>query len=257
MTAPSTLVAAERMKTGRPHWLPLALFCLGHFFVDLYSGALGTMQPVLLDHFRLSYTQAGILGGALVFSSSVMQPVYGYLSDRLHSRLFAALGPAMAGIFISTLGWAPGYAGLLAMVVLGGAGIAAFHPQAAANAVAGVRRNRGRAMAVFVCSGSLGLAVGPLFFSALTRGGTLAHTPWGAAPGLAVGTAAGRRPGRRRRRRRGALHPGRGRGGPGHLPAAARRSHRRPPPGRGLAGRGGRRHRRRGPGQPGSRTTGP
>ena len=29
------------------------------------------------------------------------------------------------------------------------------------------------------------------------------------------------------------------------------------PPGRGLAGRGGRRHRRRGPGQPGSRTTGP
>ena len=186
MAAPSTFVAAERMKTGRPYWLPLALFCLGHFFVDLYSGALGAMQPVLLDRFRLSYTEAGVLGGALVFSSSVMQPVYGYLSDRLHSRLFAALGPAMAGIFISTLGWAPGYTGLLAMVVLGGAGIAAFHPQAAANAVAGVRRNRGRAMAVFVCSGSLGLAVGPLFFSALTAGGTLAHTPWGAAPGLAT-----------------------------------------------------------------------
>jgi FSR family fosmidomycin resistance protein-like MFS transporter len=186
MAAPSTFAAAERMKTARPYWLPLALFCLGHFFVDLYSGALGTMQPVLLDRFRLSYTEAGILGGALVFSSSVMQPVYGYLSDRLHSRLFAALGPAMAGIFISTLGWAPGYAGLLAMVLLGGAGIAAFHPQAAANAVAGVRRNRGRAMAVFVCSGSLGLAAGPLFFSALTAGGTLAHTPWGAAPGLAT-----------------------------------------------------------------------
>jgi FSR family fosmidomycin resistance protein-like MFS transporter len=186
MTAPSTFVAAERMKTGRPYWLPLALFCLGHFFVDLYSGALGTLQPVLLDRFRLSYTEAGILGGALVFSSSVMQPVYGYLSDRLHSRLFAVLGPAMAGIFISTLGWASGYAALLAMVVLGGAGIAAFHPQAAANAVGGVRRNRGRAMAVFSCSGSLGVAMGPLFFYALTRGGTLAHTPWGALPGLAT-----------------------------------------------------------------------
>jgi FSR family fosmidomycin resistance protein-like MFS transporter len=186
MTAPSTFVAAERMKTGRPYWLPLALFCLGHFFVDLYSGALGTLQPVLLDRFRLSYTEAGILGGALVFSSSVMQPVYGYLSDRLHSRLFAALGPAMAGIFISTLGWASGYAALLAMVVLGGVGIAAFHPQAAANAVGGVRRNRGRAMAVFSCSGSLGVAMGPLFFYALTRGGTLAHTPWGALPGLAT-----------------------------------------------------------------------
>ena len=183
MTAPSTL-AAERVENARPYWLPLTLFCLGHFFIDLYSSALGTMQPVLLDRFRLSYTQAGILAGVLVFSSSVIQPVYGYLSDRWHSRLFTVLGPAMAGIFIATLGWASGYAGLLAMVALGGAGIAAFHPQAAANAVAHVRQNRGRAMAVFVSSGSLGMAAGPLFFGALTKGGTLGRTPWGMLPGL-------------------------------------------------------------------------
>jgi FSR family fosmidomycin resistance protein-like MFS transporter len=181
MSAPSTL-AAERVKTARP--LPLTLFCLGHFFIDLYSSALGTMQPVLLERFRLSYTQAGILAGVLVFSSSVIQPVYGYLSDRWHSRLFTVLGPAMAGIFIATLGWAPGYAGLLAMVALGGAGIASFHPQAAANAVAHVRQNRARAMAVFVSSGSLGMAAGPLFFGALTKGGTLGRTPWGMLPGL-------------------------------------------------------------------------
>ena len=185
MTAPGTL-AAERVKAARPYWFPLALFCLGHFFVDLYSGALGVMQPVLLDRFRLSYTEAGLLAGVLVFSSSVMQPVYGYLSDRVHSRLFAVLGPAVAGIFISTLGWASGYGGLLAMVCLGGVGIASFHPQAAANAVAHIRKNRGRAMAVFVCSGSLGVAVGPVFFSALTRGGSLVRVPWGALPGLAM-----------------------------------------------------------------------
>lgn len=183
MTAPSTL-AAERVAAGRPYWLPLVLFCLGHFCIDLYSGALGTLQPVLLSRFHMSYTQAGILAGMLVFSSSVMQPAYGYLSDRLHSRLFTALAPAMAGIFICSMGWAPGYAALLAMVWLGGAGIASFHPQAAANAVVTVRENRGRAMAVFVCSGSLGLAMGPLFFSALIKGGTLALTPWGAIPGL-------------------------------------------------------------------------
>jgi FSR family fosmidomycin resistance protein-like MFS transporter len=185
MTAPETL-AAGRQKSARPYWLPLALFCLGHFFVDLYSGALGVLQPLLLDRFRLTYTEAGILAGALVFSSSVMQPVYGYLSDRVPSRLFTVAGPAMAGVFISLLGRAPGYGGLLAMVCLGGAGIAAFHPQAAANAVARVRKNRGRAMAVFVCSGSLGLAAGPLFFSALTAGDSLARVPWGAAPGLAM-----------------------------------------------------------------------
>ena len=87
-----------------------------------------------MSQFRLNFTEAGILGGVLSFSSSVLQPVYGYLSDRFHSRLFTALAPAVAGIFISSLGWAPGFGVLLAMVWLGGAGIASFHPQATANA---------------------------------------------------------------------------------------------------------------------------
>ena len=62
MTAPSML-AAERVKTARPYWLPLALFCLGHFFVDLYSGALGTMQPVLLDKHYLRKHGSGAYYG--------------------------------------------------------------------------------------------------------------------------------------------------------------------------------------------------
>ena len=71
-----TILAAEPRKRAISTvvWLPLVLFCLGHFFVDLYSAALGVLQPLLLDQFRLNYTQAGILGGVLVFSSSVMQP---------------------------------------------------------------------------------------------------------------------------------------------------------------------------------------
>ena len=44
-------------------FLGLILFSLGHFFIDLYSAALGTFQPVLGDKLGLSLTQAGILGG--------------------------------------------------------------------------------------------------------------------------------------------------------------------------------------------------
>lgn len=166
--------------------LTLTLFSVGHFFIDLYSGALGALQPLLLDQFRMNFTQAGILGGVLSFSSSVLQPVYGYLSDRFHSRLFTALAPAVAGIFISSLGWAPSYWALLGMVWLGGAGIASFHPQAAANATAGVTRNRGRAMAIFISAGTLGLALGPTFFSAISGRWGLARTHWAALPGIAL-----------------------------------------------------------------------
>jgi FSR family fosmidomycin resistance protein-like MFS transporter len=162
--------------------MSLVLFCIGHFAVDMYSSALGALQPRLIEQFRLTFTQAGILGGVLSFSASVMQPLYGYLSDRFHSRLFTALAPAVAGIFISGLGWASGYPMLLAMVFLGGAGIASFHPQATSNATAGINKNHGRAMAIFISSGTLGLAVGPTLFSEVTgkaglRGGLAAAIP--------------------------------------------------------------------------------
>src|SRR5207237_9853883 len=111
--------------------------------------------------YGLTLTQAGMLGGMLVFSSSVMQPVYGYLSDRFHTYLFTALAPAVAAIFISSLGLAPGYGALLAMVWLGGAGIASFHPQATANGTRGVQPNRCRAMAILVSCGTLGLPLAP------------------------------------------------------------------------------------------------
>jgi FSR family fosmidomycin resistance protein-like MFS transporter len=171
---------------ARATLLSLTLFCLGHFFIDLYSGALGALQPLLLDQFHMSFTEAGILAGVLSFSSSVLQPAYGYLSDRFHSRLFTALAPAVAGIFISSVGWAPSYAALLAMVFLGGAGIASFHPQAASRATEGITHNRGRAMAIFISSGTLGLAIGPSFFSAVSGRLGLPQTCWAALPGVAL-----------------------------------------------------------------------
>lgn len=170
-------------RTGRAI-LPLVLFCAGHFFVDLYSGALGILQPLLAERFGLTFTHAGILGGMMVFSSSTMQPLYGYLSDRYRSRLYAALAPALAGIFVSAIGWAPSFEGLLLMVFLAGAGIAAFHPQGASNAVAGVRSNRGRAMAIFICAGSMGFACGPAYFSAIAGLGGLNALHWAAVPGI-------------------------------------------------------------------------
>src|ERR1700730_4643952 len=78
----------------RSGFLAFCLFSIGHFFIGLYSSALSTFQPLLGDKLGLSLTQAGILGGLMVFSASVMQPVYGYLSDRVYTRLFSVLPDA-------------------------------------------------------------------------------------------------------------------------------------------------------------------
>ena len=164
----------------------LVLLSLGHFFVDLYSGALAVFQPLLLAKLNLSLTQAGVLGGVMVCSSSVLQPAYGYLSDRFRSRLFSALAPAMAGIFVSALGLAPSYGWLLGMVALGGAGVASFHPQASSRVGLSTTANRGRWMAVFISSGTLGMSAGPTYFTTLAGKLGLERTFWGALPGVGV-----------------------------------------------------------------------
>ncbi|MDP2997854.1 MAG: MFS transporter [Bryobacterales bacterium] len=164
----------------------LVLLSLGHFFVDLYSSALAVLQPLLLAKLNLSLTQAGVLGGVMICSSSVMQPAYGYLSDRFRSRLFSALAPAVAGVFISALGMAPSYGWLLAMVALGGAGVASFHPQASSRVGLSTTANRGRWMAVFISSGALGMSFGPTYFTTLANKLGLERAVWGALPGIAV-----------------------------------------------------------------------
>jgi FSR family fosmidomycin resistance protein-like MFS transporter len=177
----------EPQRAGvRAGLLTLALFSIGHFFIDLYSSALGVFQPVLGDKLGLSLTEAGMLGGLLIFASSVTQPAYGYLSDRFHSRMFSALAPAVAGIFISSLGLAPSFGWLAVMVLLGGSGIASFHPQASSRATSGISGRRAGWMAVFISSGSLGMAIGPAYFSALLTRAGASRSWWGALPGIAI-----------------------------------------------------------------------
>jgi MFS transporter, FSR family, fosmidomycin resistance protein len=173
-------------RAGRAGTLSLVLLSAGHFSVDMYSGALGALQPLLVERFGMTLAGAGVLGGVLVCSSSVMQPAYGYLSDRFRTRLFAVLGPALAGLFISALGLAPSYGWLLLMAAIGGAGIAAFHPQASSRAIAHVERNRAGAMAVFISSGTLGYAVGPTYFSLVSERLGLDRTWWAAIPGVLI-----------------------------------------------------------------------
>jgi FSR family fosmidomycin resistance protein-like MFS transporter len=166
--------------------LALLLFSLGHFAIDMYSGAIGAFQPLLVDKLSLSLTQAGLLGGILVFSGSFVQPAYGFLSDRFHSRMFSVLAPAVAGIFISMLGLSWNFGSAAVLAFLGGMGIASFHPQATAWATLGITSNRGRWMAVFISSGTLGLAIGPTYFASVIEWFGAGRSYLAAIPGVAL-----------------------------------------------------------------------
>ncbi len=187
MNAGATPLAAGRADARlQAGLLSVILLSLGHFFVDLYSGSLGVLQPFIVQRFGLSLTQAGLLGGILVFSSSVTQPLYGYLSDRFHSKLFSGLGPAVAGVCILCAALAPSYGWAVALMLLGGAGVSAFHPQASSWAGLSVAAGRGHWMAVFISAGTLGIALAPAFFKEVIARAGFERIPWAAIPGAVI-----------------------------------------------------------------------
>lgn len=145
----------------------MLLLAGAHAVTDLFSSTVATLQPVLGERFDLSLTQAGVTSGVFMFASAIMQLPFGIWSDRLHSRMFSILGPLAAAVFLSSICLANGFAMLLALAALGGMGVAAFHPQSTKEAARLSGERKGFGVALFITAGTFGLALGPLYFSAV------------------------------------------------------------------------------------------
>src|ERR1700754_4656708 len=103
--------------------LTLVTLCAAHFVSDSYSSIIYPLLPLLKVKLGLTEAQVFWLAPLYSLSSSLMQPLYGIISDRYARRLFAVCGPAITAIFVSMIGLAPSYALLLTLLVAGGVGI--------------------------------------------------------------------------------------------------------------------------------------
>jgi FSR family fosmidomycin resistance protein-like MFS transporter len=166
--------------------LTLAVLCTAHFVNDSYSSIIYPLLPLLAGKLGLSAAQVFWLPPIYSFSSSLLQPVYGFFSDRYARRAFAVLGPALTGAFVSLIGLAPSYAILIVLLVAGGVGIGSFHPQAAAMAsrAAGTRKRIG--MALFSALGTVGFAFGPFAITRVVSRFGLEHSYYIVGFGLAM-----------------------------------------------------------------------
>jgi FSR family fosmidomycin resistance protein-like MFS transporter len=155
------------ISATRKDKLTLLSLSLGHFINDSYSNFLGPLLPLLLLKLNMNLTQAGWLVAVQVFSSSFMQPAYGYLSDRYLKRVFVVYSPLVTAMFMSLIGLSPNYWVLALLLLCGGVGIASFHPQAASMASLAMHRQQGLGMSLFVTAGSLGYSLGPIMITSI------------------------------------------------------------------------------------------
>src|ERR687885_2865376 len=140
----------------------MAVLSLGHLCVDLCQGALPALLPFLIAAHHWSYGQASALVLAGTMSSSIIQPLFGHLSDGRSLPWLMPGGVAVAASGIALAGIAGHYALTFAVVVVSGLGVAAYHPEASrfANVVSGSRQATG--MSLFSVGGNAGFAAGPI-----------------------------------------------------------------------------------------------
>ena len=71
----------------------MATLSAGHLFTDIAQGSVPALLPFLIARDHLSYAAASALVLAATISSSVIQPLFGHVSDRLSLPWLMPLGP--------------------------------------------------------------------------------------------------------------------------------------------------------------------
>jgi MFS transporter, FSR family, fosmidomycin resistance protein len=148
--------------THRP-LLPILLALSGaHLLNDLISSMIPAMYPLLKEAYRLDFTQVGLITLAFQVTSSLLQPLLGFVTD--HKPWPYAMVAGMAATLSGLVGLASAgnYAMVLVSAALIGLGSAVFHPEATRMARHAAAGQQGFAQGIFQIGGHAGYAIGPL-----------------------------------------------------------------------------------------------
>ncbi len=154
----------------------------GHLAVDFASGSVPALIPFITDKFHLSYALAAMLLLAATVSSSLVQPLFGLWSDRRGALWLIPGGALLAAVGIGGAAISPAYPLVLVLVLAGGLGVAAFHPEGAKFAAYASGHKRASGMSYFNIGGNAGYALGAFVTGQLVVwlglvGGLLAMAP--------------------------------------------------------------------------------
>ena len=140
----------------------LAILSAAHFVTDINQGALPALLPFFKEALNLSYTTAGAVLLSANITSSIIQPVFGHLSDRRPIGWFLPLSPFIACLGLSLSGLISNYSILLICVMVSGIGIASFHPEGFKTAYYFTGDKKATGMSIFAVGGNFGIATGPI-----------------------------------------------------------------------------------------------
>ncbi len=157
---PPTSAPVQPTRTG----IQLATLTWSHFLNDGAANYLPGVLPAILISLHLTPGLAGSIMAALLLGQA-LQPLYGWLSDRIGGRILIFTGLIGSTCGGALVGLAPSYVSLLLVLLIIGVTNSMFHPQALATVRQFAHRRRGLAMSVFLVGGELGRGIWPVLGS--------------------------------------------------------------------------------------------
>jgi FSR family fosmidomycin resistance protein-like MFS transporter len=139
--------------------LPIAL---AHLTIELCNNYMPVMYPILIPTMGLSYAQVGLVTLVASIGATLVQPLFGFLSDRWQPRHIVVTSIIWIGLLMGLVGLTRNYWLLILLVGLGSLGSAAFHPAGATAAGSITTTRRGATLSIFSVTGALGTALSPL-----------------------------------------------------------------------------------------------
>lgn len=147
----------------------LIVLCVAHLTVDVLATTTVSLLPSMEKHLGLE--KGGFLIGYIIWrvADSCGQMFFGYLGDRMRFKAIIWAGPLFSLFCFSFIGYVNSPVSMTLLLMCGGMGVAAFHPEAATTAGNLSPENRNRWLALFALSGYLGQAIGPAYGGSISE----------------------------------------------------------------------------------------
>ena len=140
----------------------LLLVSLGHLLNDMFQAVIPAIYPMIKESLGLSFVQIGVITLTNQITSSLLQPLVGYFSDK-HPRPYGlAIGMCFTLTGLMLLSMADSFSAVLLSVAFVGVGSSVLHPESSKVARLASGGAKGMAQAIFQIGGNVGRAIGPV-----------------------------------------------------------------------------------------------
>lgn len=143
----------------------------GHFNIDLYAALMTPLFPLITAKLNITLAMIGTIIAIGHLASSILQPFFGYIADKLKHRIFMVWGLVLSAIFIPVSIKAPNALIFSLCLFTGMIGNAFFHPQVSA-LIRDFNKNNpnmSSVMGIFLGLGTIGYAIGPYLSTSIVE----------------------------------------------------------------------------------------